>query len=59
MLDKTVMRSNYRAHYLSVLSNVSSLGLAYQYVWFSGYGTQPRRMFLHSSSVTIESVDKG
>lgn len=59
MLDKTVMRSKYRDPYLSLLSSTSGLGPADHYVWFSGYETEPRRMLLRGSSVTIESVDKG
>lgn len=58
MLDKTVMRSNYRDPYLSLLSSAAGLSSEGEYVWFSGYETEPRRMYLHSS-VTIESVDMG
>ena len=59
MLDYTVMRSNYRDPYLSLLSSAGGLGTADQFVWFSGYETEPRRMYLYNSTVTIESVGNG
>lgn len=59
MLQKIVMRSNYRDPYLSAIALESGLGDEIGRLWFSGYENEPRRLRLTKSGLQIECVDEG
>ena len=62
MLDKSVMRSNYRDPYLLAIwreSGINKERLAEPWPLFYGYETEPREMILKNSGIRIQCVDKG
>lgn len=59
MLDKSVMRSNYRDPYLSAIVRESGVRDRIETLWFYGYETQPRFLHLLQSGVRLRCVDAG
>lgn len=62
MLDKSVMRSNYRDPYLLAMvekSSINSGRIAGTWPWFFGYETDQRTITLTESGIKIQCIDDG
>lgn len=59
MLDKSRMSSYYRDPYISAILLESGASGAVVTSWFYGYETEPRRMVLNRSGVSIQCVERG